>query len=360
MSDAGPRERDRADELEYLCVEPFLKGVVEARALAAAFELGVIDHLIESQPSGAERLMKLCGADAGGLRLLLGLLTANGVVERCDGGIRLSQPFMKALSYRDLLETKLAFADFALPDLTGLFTALIRDPDRFARDARILRLFRYDRCFEATPESYELAKRWMGITTCLTRYEARACMMHHDFGRYRRMLDIGGNSGEFALQICKKHPNMRAVVFDLPVVCDLGREHVRAEPEAGRISFVRGNALADDLPDGCDLIAFKSMLHDWPEERARQLMVRAGRVLAPGGTLLIFERTAVEPGGSATAYSAIPTLLFSRWFRSPALYADTLADLGFRDITVRNVELETAFCLVTARKGEPGAPPGPG
>ena len=350
MSGAGPPEQDRPDELEYLCVETFLRSIVGARALAAAFELGVIDHLIESQPSDPEALAKLCGADAAGLRLLLGLLTANRVVEQSGAGLRLSREFIKALRYRDLLETKLAFADLAVPDLMNLFSALIRDPARFARESRVLRLFRYDRCLDPTPESYELAKRWMAVTTCLTRYEARACMRHHDFGRYRRMLDIGGNSGEFALQVCRRHPQMRAVVFDLPVVCDLGQEHVRAEPEAGRISFVRGDALADELPEGCDLITFKSMLHDWPEPQARQLMARASQALAPGGTLLIFERTGAEPDESAMAYSAIPFVLFSRWFRSPAWYAEALTELGCQDVAVRNIALESAFCLVTARK----------
>src|SRR6267378_1789217 len=105
----------------------------------------------------------------------------------------------------------------------------------------------------------------MRITTSLTRYEARACLRHHDFGRYARMLDIGGNSGEFALEICKAHPSVQATVVDLPVVCDIGREHVRREPEATRITFVEANALEDRLPEGFDVVTFKSMLHDWPD-----------------------------------------------------------------------------------------------
>ena len=80
----------------------------------------------------------------------------------------------------------------------------------------------------------------MRITTLLTRYEAAVCMDHHDFSQYRRMLDVGGNSGEFVLRICRRYPDISAAVFDLPLVCELGQEHVRGTAEADRISFVKG------------------------------------------------------------------------------------------------------------------------
>ena len=88
------------------------------------------------------------------------------------------------------------------------------------------------------------------------------------------MLDIGGNSGEFVLQVCKRHQGLRASVLDLPLVCDIGREHIAAEPEAERISFIKGNAFTDPLPEAFDLISFKSMLHDWPEKDAPSLIER--------------------------------------------------------------------------------------
>src|ERR1051326_4168968 len=131
------------------------------------------------------------------------------------------------------------------------------------------------RCFDRSSESYEMTRRWMRFTTALTRYEARVCVKRYDFGRHRRMLDVGGNSGEFLLQVCRAHSELSATVFDLPLVCDIGQEHVSSHPESSRINFRRGNALVDALPGGIDLVSFKSMLHDWPENEARRLMQRA-------------------------------------------------------------------------------------
>ena len=121
----------------------------------------------------------------------------------------------------------------------------------------------------------------MRITTCLTKYEAQVCLRHHPFDSHARILDIGGNSGEFALRICREHPRILATVFDLPLVCEVGRKHVSPEPESDRITFVKGNALEDDLPGDFDPVIFKSVLHDWPEEAARRLLGRASRALKP-------------------------------------------------------------------------------
>ena len=85
-----------------------------------------------------------------------------------------------------------------------------------------------------------------------TRYAAPVCLAHHDFGRYARVLDVGGNNGELALQMCRKHPNVHVTIFDIPVVADIGSERVAAEGLSDRISFVKGDAKLEPLPGGFD------------------------------------------------------------------------------------------------------------
>jgi SAM-dependent methyltransferase len=346
----GYDQYNQSAEFDYLSVDSFIKSIVDARALASAFELRLIDHLVKNQPLALDDLKKRFRSDAQGLQLLLNLLMSNRVVEESNGEIRLTQQFMNVLRYRDLLEAKLEFSNFALPDFMDLFTLLIQNPDRFNQHARIFDLFGYSRCFEYNPENYKLTKRWMRITTSLTKYEAQVCMKYHDFGQCQRLLDIGGNSGEFVLQICKRYPGIVATVFDLPLVCDIGEEYIRSEPEADRIKFIKGNALTDTLPKGFDLITFKSMLHDWPAKEAKRLIVKASQSLEPGGTLLIFERGPLEVSETTLPYSMIPFLLFFRSFRSPVIYEEQLGDSDFQDISVQEINLETPFYLVTARK----------
>jgi ubiquinone/menaquinone biosynthesis C-methylase UbiE len=339
------------EDFDFLCVDDFLKDMVAAQALKSALELGLIDQLREEQAGTFTRIEQQWGGDRRALALVLDLLAANRVVERLGDEVQLTRRFRVALRYRDLLEAKLDFANLVAPDLIGLFPWLLVDPARFMRQARIFDLFGYHRCFEPSPENYAATKRWMRFTTCLTRYEAQACMRFHDFGRYERMLDIGGNSGEFILQVRKRHTGLRGTVFDLPVVCDVGRDHVRGEAGADRIDFLKGNALIDPLPTGFDLITFKSMLHDWPEGEATRFLARARQALDPCGTLLIFERAPIEVGPASVPYSMIPMLLFFRSFRSPSFYQERLEELGYEEIAVQTIHLEMPFFLVTARRG---------
>ena len=334
----------------YLRADEFIKGIIESRALGTAFELGIIDYLVENHAGSFDEIKRISGCEAQGLGLLIDLLRANRVIDENRGEIRLTNKFIEALPYRDILVAKIEFADFVTRDFTDLFTPLIRDPDQFNQNARVFDLFGYNRCFDYSPGNYELTKRWVKITTSLTRHESLVCMEYHDFGTYRRILDIGGNSGEFALRICKKYPGISATVFDLPLVCDIGKERVSSEPEAGRITFVKGNALKDMLPKGFDLIIFKSMLHDWPEREAKRLIDRAAQSLMPGGTLLIFERGPFEMGERTAPYSILPFLLFFRSFRTPEMYEKRLRNLGFYDIRIQNIHLEMPFFLLTATK----------
>lgn len=335
---------------DYLHVDVFMKSMVDARSLLTAFDLGIIDYLFSEQHATSCTLQEQIKISGTAMRLLLDLLASNGVIEECEREIKLTRQFADALKYRDLLELKLVISQLAAHDLMNFFNEFISRPEEFMKKSRFFRLFNYGICFDTNPESHRMTKRWMRITTTLTKYEAQVCIKYHDFSPYGRIMVIGGNSGEFVLRICKNHPDIHATVFDLPVVCDVGMEHIRPEPEADRITFIKGNALTDALPDGFDLITFKSMLHDWPENQARQLIVNAQQALKPGGTILIFERAPIELGETTIPYSMIPLLIFFHSYRSPEIYENKLEDLGFQDIETKRIDLEMPFFLITARK----------
>lgn len=344
------QKQDMEKELGYLCVDGFIKGMVDARVLTTAFEIGLIDALLQKRPAPPEALARDIRCPKNGLDMLLELLATNNVIARTNGTIRLTAEFKEALDYRDLLLAKLDFAHIAAHDFIEYFSQLVADPQGFMQRASMFRLFSYGRCFDASRENLELAQRWVRITTMLTRFEAGVCFKHHEFRNYRRMLDIGGNSGEFALQACRRHQWLKATVFDLPLVCNIGQAHVSGEPEASRIRFIKGDALSDDLPGDFDLVTLKSVLHDWPDQETQLLLHKAAGAVRPGGTLLIFERGPLDIAKTGLPYSLIPILLFAHTFRGPDMYRKSLAAWGFREIDITWIDLETPFFLITAVK----------
>jgi len=344
------RVADPDQDLGFLVVDEYLRSLIDARALKTAFELGLIDRLLEQRSGSIEALGRTLGTDAQGLRFLLDLLAANRVIEERRGDVRLSLRFAGALRYRDLLETKLDFAGFTINDFADLFTALIKDAGGFSGKAQLFQLFDYRRCLEPNSENYARTRAWMRITSTLTRYEARACMQLHDFSAYRRALDIGGNSGEFLLQLCRNNPELRGTVLDLPLVCDIGMEHLLGEPEHARIGFRKTDIRSDPVPSGYDLIIFKSMLHDWPREDASRFIAKAAEALEPGGTLLIFERAPLRVREASPAFSILPTMLFFRSYRPAEEYVAQLQALGLREAHASEIELDTPFFVVSATK----------
>ena len=163
-------------------------------------------------------------------------------------------------------------------------------------------------------------------------------------------MDIGGNSGEFSRQLCRQHSRLLATIVDLPVVCEVGMQHVADTPEANRIRFFKANALSDQLPGNMDIVTFKSILHDWPEDATQRFLEQAYTALKPGGTLLIFERSPVQINNQRLPYSMLPMFLFFRSFRTSDDYVAQLQNNGFTDISIQHIKLETPFYLISATK----------
>ena len=120
--------------------------------------------------------------------------------------------------------------------------------------------------------------------------------------------------------------------------------------EAGRVAFKEGDLRSDPLPTSHDLISFKSVLHDWPDDHAAEFLEKAVDALEPGGQIVIFERAPIELRGARLSYSMVANLVFLPFFRSPDLYLNRFKELGLVDINTDTTEMETRFFLVTARK----------
>ena len=128
MTQPDAQREPISQPFEFLIVDEFLKTLVDARALKTAFELGLVDRILEHRRGSIEALGRAVDVDQRGMRFLLDLLRANGVVEERSGDVRFSRRFVTALRYRDLLETKLDFAGFTINDFADLFTALVKNP----------------------------------------------------------------------------------------------------------------------------------------------------------------------------------------------------------------------------------------
>ena len=351
-----PLCRDRVskdmDDKGFLCIEPFIAEFSNAQALKTAFEIGLIAYLSQQSATLSQLQQNFPTLEA--LEILLQQLKAGNVLQliaqdnSANATWQISPAFAQTQPFQDLLLAKLELANLVAPDLMQHYALFLTDMPAFIQQARIFELFAYNLSIEITPENIAATRRWMRFTTCLTRHEGRLIARQNDLSHVRKHLDIGGNSGEFALQLCQHYPQLNSTIIDLPVVCEVGKQHLSAEKEFDRIRFCAADALADPLPAGQDLVTFKSILHDWPEEACAQFIRQATRALKPGGEILICERGPMDLS-QPVPYGLLPMLLFNRSFRAPETYIKLLQQAGFSAIKLTSIALETPFFQITAR-----------
>lgn len=114
-------------------------------------------------------------------------------------------------------------------------------------------------------------------------------------GRHRRLLDVGGGEGVFAVAAAARAPNLELCVFDLPAVAARAKAHLQ-KAGLGKAEVVAGDFLSDALPKGADLVSLIRVILDHDDETALRILKAAKAALAPGGTLLLAEPLADTPG----------------------------------------------------------------
>ncbi len=335
---------------DYLQADRFMRSAVESRALLSAIRGGLIRRILERDGTDEADAAAVLRCPGFGGTAVLALLAQAGVTRQdAHGRSTLTAEFTRALPYLDLIETKLDLAVAVASDFFENFDLFLRSPEDFQHRARLFEIFNYGDCLSTAPLALAGAAKWVKYTTMLTRYEAAACASRYEFGRHHRMLDLGGNSGEFGIQLARRHEDLQVLVADLPAVCEIGRRHVDAQGLGGRIGFLDWDLRTGDLPRGFDLITFKSLLHDWPDATVVSLLAKARQALAPGGSVLIFERQRWNLAERPWGFGDLPVLLFYHCYRQAEQYRGWLAQAGFTDICLRFVPLEVDFMLIDAR-----------
>jgi 2-polyprenyl-3-methyl-5-hydroxy-6-metoxy-1,4-benzoquinol methylase len=107
---------------------------------------------------------------------------------------------------------------------------------------------------------------------------------------YRRMLDIGGGMGTYAVSFARKNPALQATVFDLASVVPHAKKYIRQCGMSARVSAAAGECLSDPLPDkDYDLVLLSNILHIYAARDARAIIKKAAQALKRNGTLLIHD-----------------------------------------------------------------------
>jgi predicted O-methyltransferase YrrM len=125
-----------------------------------------------------------------------------------------------------------------------------------------------------------------------------------EFPTMKKMIDLGGGHGLYAIALACKNSTLNAIVFDLPGVIPLTKKYIHSYNLQERVLVQGGNFLTDNIGDNYDLIFSSSN----PSGKSPDMIKKISKGLKPGGYFVT-----VQPGDETVAYDPINELEFSLW-----------------------------------------------
>lgn len=262
-----------------------ITGGWRAQAVYTAAKLRLPDHIEAGQTTDAE-LAAASGAKENGIHRLMRLLVAMGVFTGTGDGYGntdvsralLDRPGSQrdmCLLYGEDFYTAWGHAAEAITTVSSgfemaygkpVYAHFTADPDAAARFQGAMRgsnLF-----FDAVPEVFDFAGR--------------------------RVIDLGGGSGQLLGAILSATPDARGVLLDLPnVIAGAAREHLA--PHGDRVELLGGDMFAS-VPPGGDVYVLCRVLAGHTDDAVTKLFADVGRNLAgnPAARLLLLDRLVVD------------------------------------------------------------------
>jgi hypothetical protein len=157
----------------------------------------------------------------------------------------------------------------------------------------------------------------------------------YDFGRFREIVDVGGGRGGFLASILTRWPEVRGVVLDLPHVVAGAGELLAGQGVAERCRIAPGSFF-DEVPAGADAYLLKSVMHNWPDEKAVEILRVCRAAMDGHATMLLVERVIRGPNEDPdSAFVDINMLVGpGGQERTQLEYADLLDAAGLRLVRV--------------------------
>lgn len=156
--------------------------------------------------------------------------------------------------------------------------------------------------------------------------------------RPKRLLDVGGNTGKWAMQCCAHDPDVEVTIMDLPGQLEDARAKIAEARLQERVRLHAGDLLDPGvpMPGGFDAIWMSQFLDCFGEEEILAILRRAATALAERGRLHVMETFWDRQPNETARYCVVGTSLYfavvangnSKMYHSERLH-DLLGQAGF-------------------------------
>ncbi len=128
----------------------------------------------------------------------------------------------------------------------------------------------------------------------------------------QKILDVGGNTGKWALQCVSYNSDVEVTILDHPGQWEMAVENIKAKEVGDRVHGIPMDLLdhGNPFPQGFDIVWMSQFLDCFGNEDIVQLIKRGSKALRPGGRLFILETYWDKQRFDASAYSLMATSLY--------------------------------------------------
>ena len=149
---------------------------------------------------------------------------------------------------------------------------------------------------QAAQAQAEKFARYSNLMSASQPFVVDEILASYRFDDHRCVLDVGGGQGTFLSRLGLHATHLQLKLFDLPEVAALAQANFARQGLDARARTHPGSFLQDPLPQGADLVTLIRVAHDHPDADVDTLLAAIYQALPPGGTLLLSEPMAQEPG----------------------------------------------------------------
>ena len=137
----------------------------------------------------------------------------------------------------------------------------------------------------------QVRKCWFAFDHYYSDNSFRIVSPHVFKNKPARILDIGGNTGKWAINCLSYSPTVQMGIVDLPGQLKMAKENLEKRSLSDRVSFYETNILDPkaNLPAGYDVIWMSQFLDCFSEEQIISILKKCHAVLNKGGNVFILE-----------------------------------------------------------------------
>jgi SAM-dependent methyltransferase len=113
----------------------------------------------------------------------------------------------------------------------------------------------------------------------------------------QRIVDVGGGTGALLAEILRARPQVRGTLVDLPSTVARSAAIAQTAGVTDRFTAL-GQSFFDPLPPGADLYLLKSVLCDWPDREATDILRRCAEAARPAGRVVVLNGVSPDEDGA--------------------------------------------------------------